>query len=305
MFGQIKRIAVCFSGQARTWRTAKDNILKYFDLSGQECQVDFFIHTWDINQYRRKEDIVWRVRADQAVKVTEKEELERAFNPKKIELEHYVESQYKTIWEALLYSFMKSVWLKKQYEVENDFTYDLVVRARLDINYPQEGVCNTGLRLDKFATHPVQHLTAYSTSPTIHRFPQEFNYPNFDDVFFYSNSATMDIIANCCRWYRGIVLKHQPIHYKGAFVTNSAYWYGPGTILYRYLIEKGIHPQGARAIQYYVVRKAVEDCKLHSIDDWKDICEFSREWYNSILNNENSTSVLDKYKELDNYKKII
>ena len=26
MFGEIKRIAVCFSGQARTWRTAKDNI---------------------------------------------------------------------------------------------------------------------------------------------------------------------------------------------------------------------------------------------------------------------------------------
>ena len=50
MFGEIKRIAVCFSGQARTWRTAKDNILKYFDLSEQGCQVDFFIHTWDINQ---------------------------------------------------------------------------------------------------------------------------------------------------------------------------------------------------------------------------------------------------------------
>ena len=305
MFGEVKRIAVCFSGQARTWRTAKDNILKYFHLSEQGCQVDFFIHTWDNNQYRVKDDLVWKSRSNQAVKVTEKEELEKAFSPKKIELQHYVESEYATLWEALLYSFMKSIWLKKEYEVENDFTYDLVVRARLDINYPQEGVCNTGLRLDKFSIHPVQHLTAYSTSPTIHRFPQEFNYPNFDDVFFYSNSPTMDIIANCCRWYRGIILKHQQTHYKGKYVSNSAYWYGPGTILYRYLIEKGIHPQGARAIQYYVVRKAVEDYNLHSIDDWKDICEFSREWYNSILNNENSTSVLDKYKEIDNYKKII
>jgi hypothetical protein len=305
MFGEIKRIAVCFSGQARTWRTAKDNILKYFDLSEQDCQVDFFIHTWDNNQYRGKDDVVWHCRPNQAVKATEKEELEKAFNPKKIELEHYVESEYKTLWEALLYSFMKSIWLKKQYEVENDFTYDLVVRARLDINYPQEGVCNTGLRLDKFAIHPVQHLTAYSTSPTIHRFPQEFNYPNFDDVFFYSNSPTMDIVANCCRWYRGIISKHQLTHYKKKYVPNSAYWYGPGTILYRYLVEKGIHPQGSRAIQYYVVRKAVEDCKLNSIDDWKDICEFSREWYNSLLHNQSSASVLDKYRKVDNYKKII
>jgi hypothetical protein len=298
MFGEIKKIAVCFSGQARTWRTAKDNILKYFDLTEQGCQVDFFIHTWDINQYRSKDDVTWVDRTDEAVSATEKEELERAFSPKKIELEHYVHSQYETVWEALLYSFMKSVWLKKQYEVENDFTYDLVIRARLDINYPQEGVCNTGLRLDKFAVHPIQHLTAYSTSPTIHRFPQEFNYPNFDDVFFYSNSPTMDMIANCSRWYRSIVLKYRLAHYQKEYVSDSTYWYGPGTILYRYLVESGIHPQGSRAIQYYVVRKAVEDYRLHSIDNWKDICEFSHEWYSSVLHNQNNTSILDKYKNI-------
>ena len=77
MFGEIKRIAVCFSGQARTWRTAKDNILKYFDLSEQGCQVDFFIHTWDINQYRGKDDVTWINRTDEVVKDTEKEELEK------------------------------------------------------------------------------------------------------------------------------------------------------------------------------------------------------------------------------------
>ena len=40
------RIAVCISGQPRTWRTAKDNILKYFELDN--AQVDFFIHTFII-----------------------------------------------------------------------------------------------------------------------------------------------------------------------------------------------------------------------------------------------------------------
>ena len=77
MFGEVKRIAVCFSGQARTWRTAKDNILKYFHLSEQGCQVDFFIHTWDNNQYRGKDDLVWKSRSNQAVKVTEKEDVGR------------------------------------------------------------------------------------------------------------------------------------------------------------------------------------------------------------------------------------
>lgn len=41
MFGRIRRVAVCLSGQARTWRTAKENILKYFDLTEHGCRVDF------------------------------------------------------------------------------------------------------------------------------------------------------------------------------------------------------------------------------------------------------------------------
>jgi hypothetical protein len=94
------------------------------------------------------------------------------------------------------------------------------------------------------------------------------------------------------------MLKHQSTYFQGKYVPDSTFWYGPGTILYRYLVEKGIHPQGSRAIQYYVVRKAVEDYRLHSINNWKDICEFSHEWYNSILNNQNNTSILDKYKKI-------
>jgi len=81
MFGRIRKIAVCLSGQARTWRTAKDNILKYFDLVEQGCEIDFFIHTWDINQYRDKNDIVWLQRTDQKVAPNEKEDLIQAFNP--------------------------------------------------------------------------------------------------------------------------------------------------------------------------------------------------------------------------------
>lgn len=298
MFGRIRKVAVCLSGQARTWRTAKENILKYFDLTEHGCEVDFFIHTWDTNQYRGKNDIVWLQRTDQKVLPSEKEDLIQAFNPIDIEIEEYNKDNYTTLWETLLYSFMKSVWLKRKHEVKNNFVYDLVIRARLDINYPQEGVCNLGFRLDRFYSHPVSHLTAYSTMPIISRFPQEFNYPNFDDVFFYSNSPTMDIISNCCRWYRNVQLENMATYGAKKFIQNSAYWYGPGTILYKYLVSNGIHPQGYRAINYYVVRKAVEDIRLHSINDWRDICEYSHEWYSHILHKKDVKSVLDKYKTI-------
>ena len=118
----------------------------------------------------------------------------------------------------------------------------------------------------------------------------------FDDVLFYSNSPTMDIISNCYRWYTDIIKENGELQTKGKYIQDSTYWYGPGTILYKYLITNGIHPEGYRFIQYYVVRKEIEDYGLHSIKDWKDICDFNKEWYDSVLNNENKPSVLDKYK---------
>jgi hypothetical protein len=296
MFGQINRIAVCLSGQARTWRIAKDNILNYFDLKDRGIQVDYFIHTWNNNQYRRKNDIVWVDRIDEKVLPTEKEDLIKTFNPIAIELEEYKREDYTTLWATLLYSFMKSVWLKRKYEVENDFRYDLVIRSRLDINFPQEGTCNLNFPLNKFYVHPVQHLTGYSTTPIISRFSSEFNAPCFDDVFFYSNSPTMDVIANCYRWYTNIMKLNGHLHTKGEYIQDTSFWYGPGTILYNYLVTQGIHPQGYRAIPYYVVRKEVEEHNLHSLHNWEDIRDFSKEWYDNILNKEDKESVLDKYK---------
>ena len=43
------RVAVCISGQSRTWKVAYKSILSFFDMG---ANVDFFIHTWDTNSYR-------------------------------------------------------------------------------------------------------------------------------------------------------------------------------------------------------------------------------------------------------------
>jgi hypothetical protein len=293
---KIKNIAVCFSGQCRTWRTAKENILKYYNLE-TDVNVDFFIHTWDINQYRSKDDIIWQNRLDEPVSSTELDELIFNFNPKGIELEKYNKDEYSTIWSALLYSFKKSIWLKRQYEIKNDFRYDLVIKTRLDVNYPQLGLCNLQFPLNKFYLHPIQNMTGYSTTPIINKFPSEFNYNCFDDVMFYSNSLTMDIIAGCQSWYENIIKKENYRHQQGKFIKDTTFWYGPGTILYKYLVSVGIHPQGYRAIPYYIVRNEVEKLKLNSIENWDDIRDYSHEWYDALLNNKQTNSVLKKYKK--------
>ena len=294
MFKPIKNVAVCFSGQSRTWRTAKENILRYYNF-GENVNVDFFIHTWNINQYRNKHDTNWIDRPNEPVSPTELEELSIAFNPKKIELQQYNENDYCTLWSALLYTFKKSIWLKRQYEIENDFRYDLVIKTRLDMNYPQTGLCNLRFPLSKFHLHTVQNMTGYSTMPILPKFPSEFNYNCFDDVLFYSNSPTMDIISDCHTWYEDVIKAGAPNHGTGKFVKNTAFWYGPGTILYKYLVEVGIHPQGYRAIPYYIVRKPVEELGLNSIENWEDIRDYSHEWYNALLNSNNESNVLAKY----------
>ena len=198
----------------------------------------------------------------------------------------------------MLYSFKKSIWLKRQYAIKNDFRYDLVIKTRLDVNYPQLGHCNLGFPSSKFYLHPIQNMTGYSTIPIISKFPSEFNYNCFDDVMFYSNSPTMDIIAGCQSWYENIIKKENDRYQQGKFIKDATFWYGPGTILYKYLISIGIHPQGYRAISYYIVRNKVEKLRLDSIENWKDIRDYSHEWYDALLNNKQNSSVLNKYKSI-------
>lgn len=274
------RIAVCISGQPRTWRTAKDNILKYFELD--DVQVDFFIHTWDCNSFRKNGEILWD-RQYESVSEFELEEITKAFNPKKIELETFSDKSHRSVWESIFYSFMKSVWLKRQYELENDFLYDIVIKTRFDINFHMQGINSVNKPLNKFYIHPIRTLVAYSANNGIPKFPSEFNLNTFDDVYFYADSKTMDIISNIYYWYKDVLKLSHEQTYKQEFITNVAMFLGPGTILYKYLVDWGIHPYGEIFTPYYVVRKHAEDLKLDSLKDWDRIKSISFNWYKSFI----------------------
>ena len=49
--------------------------------------------------------------------------------------------------------------------------------------------------------------------------------------------------------------------------------------LYKYMINWNIHPYGEHANPYYVVRKEAEDKGLHSINDWQEVFNISKDWY--------------------------
>lgn len=283
---KVFNIAVCLSGQPRTWKTASDNILNYFnpkiyDETGVRVHVDYFIHTWDTNSYRDKTQPRWKAQDYKIENISEEDDIMLTFIPAAMEYHKYVPNEHIHAWSGLFYSFMRSINLKRKYEIENNIVYDMVVKSRLDINFPQEGVNRYGAPISKFYSHVLRPLTAYASSPTPTRFPTEFNQSCFDDVFFYSDSPTMDLLSNIYFWYIDIMDKGLAQKQRKEFVDNPEYYYGPGTLLYKYLTNWNIHPYADHATPYYVVRKVAHDMGLHSINDWKQIQELHWDWYDN------------------------
>lgn len=280
------RVAVCFSGQSRTWKNAVENILNYFDVkvnynTNQRVKVDFFIHTWDVNSYRENDSLSREKSTNYKLPAETESEIKAAFSPVSMEYENFDKKKFSNAWSPLFYSFMKSVFLKRKYEIENEFVYDLVIKSRFDLNFSMHEENKFGAITNKFYIHPTQPLIAYSSLQYFPRFTREFNYVSFDDIFFYADSPTMDIISNAYRWQHKIIYNDFKKLTSTKIMDGPEFYYGPGTTLYKYLVCWNIHPMGAHTTNYYIVRKLAEDRNLHSIKDWKEIQQISVDWYGS------------------------
>jgi len=274
------RIAVCISGQSRTWRTAVENIKNYFKV---DADVDYFIHTWDTNTFRNSNEVVTQKKDYKIININnERKEIIEAFNPVSIMIDEYIFHKYGRNWQSLFYSFMKSVWLKRKHEIENDFIYDIVIKTRFDVNFFQEGFLIPTVPFKQFYIHKLNPLTAYTVNDTFSRFPTEFNNPCFDDVFFYADSPTMDIISNLYRWNQKIIKRGDYCKQNGLFVEDCEYFCGPGTLLYKYLKLWNIHPHCQTIIPYYIVRREAEILGLNGVNDWEKVYKISQDYYVNV-----------------------
>ena len=273
------KIAVCLSGQARHWKVASENIKNFFNYDTHHfhfnvpIETDYFIHTWDTNTWRYPKtfhNIFENVRHNDI------EEIKNIYNPKYIEQEEFDEKKFILAWDPMFYSFWKSLMFKRDYEIENNFTYDVVIKARLDVIYNLQ---------QKIKLHDIKPslngLTpgiCYSSQP-ITKFSYEFNYNNFDDVIFYGDSRTMDIVSDLYHTYK---IKHsQQKRYDVAksLNTDASLYYGPGCLLYDHMVNCGIHPTCNEIFEYVVVRSTAVEQNLHSINDYQLIKMRGTEWY--------------------------
>lgn len=272
----VFRIAVCMSGQPRTWRVAYKNIQHHFDIPsvtifGREyrVEVDYFIHAWNRNTWNR-----WKEGRAEIVSDEEQEEIKRLYKPKGFIVEAQAPDYDRGVnylWLPLFDSFSKSVHLKRSYEIANGFEYDMVFKSRLDVIFDPRFKCRI---------HDLQPLTVYSDRK-LDKFLNEYYSSHLSDLVFYSDSHTMDIIAGIDRFYRRI---HSPDVNAERHNTNEADdgWLalGPGTLLYRYVVMKGILPiyNSYKAMGIIVREQALRE-NLDSIEDFERIQGLHYDYY--------------------------
>ena len=175
------KIAVCMSGQLRQWDVAKENQKWFWETSGVE--IDYFIHTWDYSGDREG------VSQPYVMRDVSQEDFDKVgdwYKPKK----HIFDNRKQDFfyandhWSSLFYSLAQSIMLKREYEIENDFEYDLVIKTRPDVVFDP---------IYFFSWEPLEDNVLFATQGGI--MEHEFHMYNTNDMVFYGTSYTMDLVS--------------------------------------------------------------------------------------------------------------
>jgi hypothetical protein len=199
--------------------------LEYSPYVDEPFEIDYFIHTWDFNTVPHfKWEIDW-LEPDPMKRVLMLEPFKNAYS--KIEKEEILEvlsilKPKKSIVEdwnisktresvmddiassqthtknpikghiswagSQLYSIMRCAHLKREYELENKFEYDLCIRSRFDLNFDE----NNRMIFARDFEKP-KPKTIYSVhSASIDRFPFDI----IGDIFYCADSQTFDLLAS-------------------------------------------------------------------------------------------------------------
>ena len=257
----MARIAVVISGQLRNWRIALESQKWFFNTTGVE--VDYFVHTWDYSMDRPALSKDYNVRA---VNQQEIKDFVEAYKPKKYifdskKREYFYDMDH---WSALFYSLSQSILLKREYELEHNFEYDVVFKTRPDVCWnPEEPIKWEPLE-DNFFSY--NHGGAM---------PHEFRSFNLNDCVFAANSYTMDMLTNLYFYRQHKINKNIPRDYEPNF-----HAVGPRVLMHDFMREFGITPiNGFTCIETLVKEGCPENLHLLDVSQWMVMEKYFRDWY--------------------------
>jgi len=264
----LYRIAVCLSGELRTYKVVLPNIKSYFEsivpnfTDNTEIVIDYFIHTWNHNTWKSHEtpgkNPKWQTPEPVEFEI---DLIRRYLNVIEYRVDNHLTGVDLGVWKPLFYSMYYSNYLKRKHEIENGFEYDMVFKHRLDIALNP---------VFKFHLHPIENYIVYSGAH-VGRMPHELNCYNFDDVIFYGTSLTMDLMSNISRYLIEKTSTPQLSwkNYNGNM--SPLLLMGPGGLLYHYMMKMGFNPARPQIIEYIVVRKPVLELGLSTITEFEKV----------------------------------
>ena len=254
------RIAVCMSGQLRQWKLAIENQKWFWGTSNAE--VDYFLHTWDYSADRTGVSQPYTTRK---VSQEEFEEIVKTYNIKLAKLDTKKQHEFydNDHWLSLFYSLSQSLLLKRQYEIDNNFEYDVVIKSRPDV------VFNPAIT---FRWPRLWNNVVYTTHGG--PMPIEFNMFNFNDCVFLANSYTMDLLTNLY-FYRKERIKPENVKLR------NFHPIGPGTLMHDFFREYGSTPQfNSLPFKETLLKEGCpQKLDLVNPEEFPEMDNYFREWY--------------------------
>ena len=263
------KVAVCLSGQLRQWEIAKENQKWFWEscIGTEVKEIDYFIHTWN---YSGDREGVLQPYITRDVSQEEFDKVVDWYKPKKYVLDdkkqdYFYESDH---WSSLFYSMAQSIMLKREYEIENNFEYDVVIKSRPDVVFDP---------IYHFSWEHLENNILYTTHGG--NMEHEFGMYNVNDCVFYSNSYTMDLVSQMYS-YRQKMLDERNM-FEDKLFTGSI---GPGVLMQEYFREYGITSQSIQACRYNFVETLVklgcpEDLDLFNHNEFHKMEKYFRDWY--------------------------
>lgn len=263
------RVAVLLSGQMRDWKAGSHNHKFFWTTAVQDdLEVDYFIHTWDYSQDRTGVSKPYETRI---ITPEEYEEYVEFYNP----IKHVIDSKTTEYfygndhWSSLFYSFVQTLKFKLEYERENNFKYDVVVKSRPDIIFDPHYHFRVPVLFDN---------TVYST----HGGPMELEYGsfNFNDCVFLGNSQSMDLLINLYHYRQFMIREFDNnigIHTKRK---TGVYRLGPGVLMHEYFREYGITPYFGMGWQETIIKLGhPQGLNLFVKEEFDQMEKYFRDWY--------------------------
>ena len=259
------KIAVCMSGQLRQWEIAKENQKWFWETSGVE--IDYFIHTWN---YSGDREGVSQPYITRDVSRKEFDKLVDWYKPKGCMFDDRKQDFFyaNDHWSSLFYSMAQSMILKRQYEIDNDFEYDLVIKTRPDVVFDPRY---------HFSWEPLEDNILFATQGGL--MESEFHMFNTNDMVFYGKSYTMDLVIPMY-FYRQKMLDQRNL-FKDKLFTGSM---GPGVLMQEYFRDYGIttqsiQPNRSTFIETLVKLGCPQDLNLMDHNEFHKMEKYFRDWY--------------------------